>query len=380
MEPGSQSLHVMHILGNFGPGGAEMGVVRLIGRMNGSGMRHSVCSVGTDVRMRTHLPKGVPCYALGIEGPAYGAFFHLAALFRRTQVHIAHVNNLAPWLDVFLASRLARCRCVETFHGIEDERLVLPVWKRALYRMIARHSDAVTAVSHAAWEKLHQLTAVSSTFVRIIANGIDETVFAPFSDPAASSQVRHNLGLPENACLFACVAALRPVKNHHGLLRAFARAFPKDSLKAVGLVLIGSGSEGRRLQEEARALGVSSRVYWLGHRDDVAQILPAMDVFVLNSWTEGLSYAVLEAMACGLPVCATHVGSNPDLVADGREGFLYPPGSDDRLAERLQTFYQMGREVRRAMGASARQKVLENYSLSSMVQGYNALYRRIIRS
>lgn len=375
---GSGRLNIMHVLGSFGPGGAEMGVVRLVEKMTDPSMRHSVCSIGPNVTMRGCLPRGVGCHALGIEGPSYGVFVSLARLFRRNRVHIAHVNNLGPWLDVLMASSLAGCRCVETFHGIEDDHWVLPLWKRVAYRWAARLSEAVTAVSDAAREKLRSLTGIPLESVRVIANGVDEDVFCPSANLEAVHRVRDDLGLPLRACLFVCVAAYRPVKNHAGLLFAFARAFKKASPEAVGLVLVGSGVDNPEVDEALGMLGLAAHVHRLGHRTDIARILPAMDVFVLNSWTEGLSYAVLEAMACGLPVCATRVGSNPDLIAEGREGFLYRPGDTARLVTILQEFFSMSPNHRRSMGAGARQKVVETYSLRSMVNGYRQLYHSLV--
>jgi glycosyltransferase involved in cell wall biosynthesis len=160
------------------------------------------------------------------------------------------------------------------------------------------------------------------------------------------------------------------------LIAAFARACADGSVD-VRLVLVGGGPLDAELRDLCRTLGVANRVIFLGLRDDVPKILQALDGFVLNSDTEGLSYAVLEAMACSLPIIATEVGANPELIENGVHGWLYAVGDEVRLAELLA---QAAREpdVLKACGARAREKAVGDYGLDRMAHAYAQFYHEVL--
>ena len=356
-------------------GGAEMGVARLIQGLNGEEMRHSLAILGADRSLLDELRLELPCHALGIRGRSYMAFRPLAELFRRERVDIVHVNNLAPWPDAALAAKLAGCRCVETFHGVEQGVMRFSLLRKQLLRGVFRLSARVTAVADEAAELLTTLTGIPRAAVDVIANGIDTKRFAPVASAEARRMLRRDKGLPEEGLLFGCVAALRPVKNHRGLLRAFTQAVTGPAVVAH-LVLVGDGELAGELRALAETLGIAERVLFLGRRADVAELLPCFDAFVLNSDTEGLSYAVLEAMACALPLIATAVGGNVRLVRDGRQGLLVPIGDGDALAAALaRVMAEPDRLV--AMGREARKKIEAEYGMTAMLAHYHALYREL---
>jgi glycosyltransferase involved in cell wall biosynthesis len=363
----------MHILGNFGPGGAEMGVVRLIKAMKDPFIRHSVCSIRPDLRMKHLLPPDVPCYSLDITGRGRFACKALASLFRRTSVDIAHVNNIAPWFDTALAAKLSGCRCIETFHGVEDIALGFSRLKRyAIYGAWAL-SNHLNAVSEAAADLFSNLTGIDRARVDVITNGIDTDFFSPV-DPDEKIKIRRQLGLPEQGIIMGCVAALRPVKNHEGLISAFAAVAAAHG-DAV-LVLVGDGPLHDKLKARCEQMDSRHQVIFTGRKDAVDQYLKSFDIFVLNSSTEGLSYAVLEAMASGLPVVATDVGGNRRLVDHEKNGFLYPEGNEQTLSRILISLGKNPDGIT-GMGRLAREKVRTDYSIDTMVQKYQTLYKKI---
>jgi glycosyltransferase involved in cell wall biosynthesis len=169
--------------------------------------------------------------------------------------------------------------------------------------------------------------------------------------------------------VIATVARLDAVKDLGTLLAALAR------LPDVELLLVGDGPERVPLQELAAALGLGARVRFLGYRRDVAQLLDGADLFALSSLTEGMSLAVLEAMAAGLPVVGTRGGGMPDVVDDGVTGLLVPPRDPAALAAVLRTL--LDDPVRRAaMGAAGRARVEQKFSLATTAQAYVAAYGR----
>lgn len=364
-------MHIMHVLGSFGPGGAEMGVVRLVNAMSDKSIRHSVCSINSDLRMKQYLPKSIRCYSLGVDGSSLFAFKPLSAIFRSADVDIVHVNNIAPWFDVAVASKLSGCRCIQTFHGVEDISIQFSMLKKLQLYCSLKLSNHVNAVSDASADLFTKLTGINKSCISVINNGVDANFFSPI-DPVEKKMLRQRLNLPKEAIILGCVAALRTVKNHRDLLFAFKTV--AQTHKEAVLVLVGDGVLHDELKLQCKKLGISDHVIFTGRRENVDQYLKAFDVFVLNSKTEGLSYAVLEAMACALPVVATDVGGNSQLIENGIDGFLYPDGDGENLSRIMVQMIETQDEIR-SMGERARKKIINTYSLEAMIEKYLALYK-----
>lgn len=374
-------MNVMHILGNFGPGGAEMGVARLIRSFRNDRIIHYVCSLGPDTRLRELLPKETNFYSLGIRGRSYKAFIPLSRLLKSCKIDIAHVNNMAPWFDVALASKLAGCKCIETFHGVEESALEFPLHRRVLSRTAYLLTSSTTAVAESARDLLIQLLGMKRHKIRVLPNGVDTEVFQPIGSQEERRRLRISLSLPENGFLMGCVAALRPVKDHRGLVEAFALAVknkpPVNINKDSHLILVGDGPLAPELKMLSGQLGVEDKIIFLAQRNDVDKILQVLDVFILNSKTEGMSYAVLEAMSSGLPILATSVGANTELIRHGVEGYLYRPGDLKSLAEYMTEVIGNGEQLLK-MGRATRQKIVEFYSITKMVSSYKGLYEAVL--
>jgi len=142
-------------------------------------------------------------------------------------------------------------------------------------------------------------------------------------------------------------------------------------------VLVGGGPLERSLRERAEALGVTRRVLFAGPRTDVAQILPAFDVFTLPSLSEGLPVALLEAMAAGVAPVVTRVGAMAEAVADGQAGLVVPPGDGDALLQALDSLLR-DVDARRRVGQAAAERVRERYAARRMARDYEAIYARLL--
>jgi glycosyltransferase involved in cell wall biosynthesis len=248
--------------------------------------------------------------------------------------------------------------------------------KRNMFTQLAKRSTAVTAVSKSAKELLTELTGLDPDRAHVIDNGVDCELFAPCSDAQEKASLRLELDLPTNGLLFCCVAGLRRVKGHRTLVHAFAEAEPS---RDVYLVLVGTGPEEEELKRLTQRLGLAEKVLFLGLRHDISALLKSMDAFVLNSETEGLSYAVLEAMASGLPVIATNVGANPELIETGKQGWLYPVHQASELVQILSRIAS-NPEILEPMGISARITVKQRFDFQHMAQKYAQLYENVFNS
>jgi glycosyltransferase involved in cell wall biosynthesis len=170
------------------------------------------------------------------------------------------------------------------------------------------------------------------------------------------------------------VAALRPEKNHE-LFLEMARQIVRQ-LPAARFLIVGDGPCRSELERTCHDMGIAESVFFLGSRPDVPRLLAAMDVFVLTSHMEANPISILEAMSVGLPVVATNVGSIHEAVREGETGFLVPPGDADQLTEHvLSLLHHVPKRL--AMGAKARASVVQHWSVSTMVQGYEGLIESI---
>jgi len=204
-----------------------------------------------------------------------------------------------------------------------------------------------------------------------VRNGLDLATF----DQLAAKGLREPIDVPEGAPIVAVIGNLWPVKGHRTLLEAVAK-LPAD-LHHVRFVCAGEGPERTYLASRIAELGLRGRVLLLGHRLDVPALLARCNAACLCSSAEGLSNALMEAMAARLPVIATRVGGNPELVREGENGWLVPYGDPGALAEKLTALLRAPEDAQ-AMGRRGRERVERELTLERMADGYGALYRRLL--
>jgi glycosyltransferase involved in cell wall biosynthesis len=231
------------------------------------------------------------------------------------------------------------------------------------YRRFNHRFKVIIAASGAVRDSLISTQCVNPSQLRIIHNGTDIAVLA---DPATRARTRDLLGIRADQKAIVYVANFDEWKDHETLLRAFARLGNSD---ANVLVLPGAGGREQACRDLAASLGVADRVRFLGARRDIPDVLRACDLFVMSSRTEGLSNALLEAMAAGLPIIATDVGGNPEVVDEGVTGELVQPGDAVLLSQRMHALLS-DRARLEAMGIAARERAKARFSLTAMVDGY----------
>jgi glycosyltransferase involved in cell wall biosynthesis len=205
--------------------------------------------------------------------------------------------------------------------------------------------------------------------VHVLINGIDTERYHPATAPGS---LRARLGLTAGEPLVGIVARLVPLKSHALLLAAFEQV--AQYVPDAHLAIIGDGPLREDLIARVAAMTAGPRVHLLGALHDLDRAYPDLDVFVLPSTTEGTSMSILEAMASGACVVATAVGGTPDLLDHGGAGLLVPSGDADALAAALRT--ALTDHARRAsLAAIARQRVVDHFSLATMLDRYERLYR-----
>jgi glycosyltransferase involved in cell wall biosynthesis len=242
--------------------------------------------------------------------------------------------------------------------------------REKLYRLSVPLTRLAVMVSEGVMEHFVTKGIVPKRKARVVLNGI-ATDCAQYANPVQRGAARRILAVGDDEFVVGCVGRLVELKNHAVAIRATAHL--ASLLPGVRLVLIGSGPLQPDLEALARDLGVEERVSLLGERSDTRDLLPGMDAFLMPSLTEGHSIALLEAAAAGLPIVATNVGGNPEIVEHERTGLLVPTNDDRSISRALQRL-QGNRTLAAKLGSDARAWVLGHVSVPAMADAYEAVY------
>lgn len=376
MSPRSP-IRVLHVLLSLEPGGLENGVVNVINRLDRDRFASSVCCLkhAGEFARRIEDPR-VDIHELHWRGgndPRLA--LRLAGLLRRLRPDIVHTRNAEPFFYGFAGAKLARAQAlVHSEHGRKfDDRPA----RFAVQRWMSRHTDAIFAVSGQLKSDLVKHIGLPEERVEVLHNGVDLSRFDTGARTGADAPargreaLRREWGVPAGALVVGSVGRLVAVKNYALLLRAVAA-----SGLDIHLVLAGEGPERAALTALAASLGIASRVHLLGHSNDVDRVLGVFDVFVLPSFSEGMSNTLLEAMAAGVPPVASDVGGNGEIVRDGVDGRLFPSDDEAALRACLVALCRDGAE-RARLGAAARARVLATFDIRQMIERYEQLYERV---
>lgn len=298
-------------------------------------------------------------------------WWRLVAILKRSKPDI--VMTLLDFADTLgrPAARLAGCATLLT--SIRARNLTKPSWQRWFDRKTVRWADKVIFNSQHIVAYGRQNEGVAEKQVIIIPNGVDDLLVR---SRALRTGYRQQLGLSPGTVLVGSVARFNAQKNLTLLLSAAAKLPVNREWK---ILLVGDGPERSRLVALGRELGLTLRLIWLGVRDDVEGWLAAMDIFVHTADFEGMPNAVMEAMAMGLPVIASAVDGNLELIRDGLSGYLVPPGDVDTFAKRIGELIQNPSLARR-FGDQAHRDVLDRFGMPRMIDAYHHLFSSLARN
>ena len=372
-------LRITHVITSTDVGGAETQLWRLLGHLRGSAVEAQVVSLLAPGEVGRRIAGlGVPVLSLGLgrggtPGPA--ALWRLARLLRRfrpdlVQAWMYHANLAAS----VAAPAAGAGRSLWGIRATAVGGATLGRRTRLLVRAGAplSHLAARRIVynSHAGRAR-HEAIGYRRPAGVVIANGFDTDAFAP--DPAARAAVRAELGLDDAAVLVGHVARFDPVKDHAGFIAAAGRVAALHPEARFLLCGRGVDAGNAALAAAVAAAGLAERVHLLGQRDDVARLVAAFDVACSSSLFEGFPNAVAEPMAAGVPCVVTDAGDSGLLVGD--TGTVVPPGDSDRLAAALAAMLAAGPAHRSALGAAARRRVVERFSMAVAADEWLRLWR-----
>lgn len=368
--------HIVHLVYAFDTGGMENGMVNLFNTLPPERFRHTVIALTGFSRFKERITgQQVDFYALDKKpGHAPGVFVRLYRLLRELKPDLLHTRNLAALEGMFVGVLAGIPVRVHGEHGRDVFDLDGTNWKYNLLRRCARpfvHRYITVSQDLENW--LTGRLGIRANRVTQIYNGVDTVRFHPRSG-AAQAILPAGFNTADSV-IFGSVGRMAAVKDYPTLIRAFASV--AEHIPHARLVLVGGGTEHADCLQLAKSLGIADKIWMPGERQDIPQLMQAMDVFVLPSLNEGISNTILEAMASGLPVVATRVGGNVELVKDGVIGALTAAGDAGAMAGILLNYARQP-ELARRQGQAARQWVEQGFSLSAMAGAYVSVYEQVL--
>jgi sugar transferase (PEP-CTERM/EpsH1 system associated) len=371
---------VVHVIHRLGAGGMENGLVNLINRTPPARYQHAIVCLTDSGPFEARITKpDVPVLSLHRRpGHSFLLYWKLWRALRSLTPSLVHTRNLAaleaqiPALFVPGAARVhgEHGRDVFDLHGASRKYNLL---RRLIRPLVQRY----IAVSKDLEKWLVTRVGVAPGRVYQIYNGVDTGRFRPRvgSRPAVLPE-----GFaPQDAFVVGTVGRLAEVKDQATLVRAFAqvlRDLPRERHR-LRLVIVGDGPQRQDLFSWVRSEGIESYVWFAGERNDVPELMGILDLFVLPSLGEGISNTILEAMACALPVVATRVGGNPELVDEGVSGALVPVSDPMAMAEAIRGYVQDSRLVA-AHGQAGLAKVQQQFRWDRCVEAYLSVYDELL--
>jgi len=377
---------VVHIIYALGTGGLENGLVNIINRSPPDRYRHVIICLtdATDFANRITVPDIEVIQLHKKPGQDWGLYGRLLKILLSLRPDIVHTRNLASLEMQGLTLLLPGVKCVHGEHGRDIHDLDGTNKKYNFLRKILRpfiHRYIAVSKDLEGW--LRDTVNVPEPKLRQIYNGVDSKKFHPYpikeTIPSIQKQLVPEGFLPNNPVVVGTVGRIAEVKNQKLLIAGIkcllnSRPDLKDRLRVV---LVGDGPLYNMLQAYVAELGLSDLIWMTGDREDIPELMQLMDIFVLPSLAEGISNTVLEAMATGLPVIATNVGGNPELISEGENGRLITVGDEQMLATVMGDLID-NPEARKLMGQNGLSKVKATFSWQKTVGEYLSVYDELL--
>ncbi|MBW2663127.1 MAG: glycosyltransferase [Deltaproteobacteria bacterium] len=345
-----KKINLLHLIQGLEIGGLEIMVVNLLERIDRSQYRPSICcydSLGS-------LTEGLPERGIGVHllrrkpGIDYFYPFKLARYLKKSKIKILHLHNPTALFYGTLAGKIAGTPCIiYTEHGRDfSSSIKVKIANSLLCKMV----DKIVVVAECGKRYLVKHEGVNEKKIIKIYNGIDSKKFGTRQEVAL---IRRELGITDDQSVIGMVARLDPIN-------------------AV-LLVIGDGSIRTELENMTADLGLQDHVKFLGARSDIPELLSVLDVFVLSSFSEGLSLTLIEACAAARPIVATDVGGNAENVEHESNGLLVPSDQPEVMARAILEIL-IDEAKARQMGEMGRKKFEKAFTLDAMVKRYEDLY------
>lgn len=370
MAENKKKQKILHVILSMQVGGAERLVYDMVTYPLFRDNPPAVCCMDTVGELGEKLR--TEGYAIHCKGRKPGIdlamIFWLRDMIKREKADVVHAHQYSPLFYAIPAALLAGgVKVVYTEHGRSYPDI--KSWKRALFNPILALGVAhLVSISEATARAMAENDNFPQRKIRVIHNGIDFTRLNPLIDKAAK---RREVGLSKTCRIIGTAARLNSIKNIPMMLRVLKLVLAE--VPDTCLVIAGQGEEEERLKALAVELGIADHVKFIGLRFDLPEIYQLFDVFLLTSFSEGISVTLLEAMASGAPAVVTDVGGNREVVFEGKTGYMVPVDDDALMMQRILALLQ-DQGLSATLGRKAQQRVTRCFSFQGMMGAYCDLY------
>ncbi len=361
-----KKIKLLHVISNLERGGAQAVLYNLLSHLDRTQFEHSVIYFRHGPHVQQIKQLGIPVYQIKGGFCLYDPLFFIRfmRLVKKLQPDCMHSLLWAANSVSRIAAKLLQIPLVSVLHNNAEQDGII---RYIIDYVSLGLSNSYVAVSGGA-----RLSFIKRypwfKNVNVIKNGIDVQDFTRLMSTFTIS--RHQLGIPEDAFVIGSVGRFEAVKNYRLLIKSFAVLVQHNS--QIHLLLVGSGSQEKMLGEYVQQLGLSNKVTFVVGKPSYSY-LPIFDCFAMSSDKEGISMALLEAMACGLVPVVTSADVKHPVIQSGVNGFVVPAGDVQKLAQQLEYVIQND-ELRNQMGMKAQVTIEQTFSCTKMVQAYNSLF------
>jgi glycosyltransferase involved in cell wall biosynthesis len=365
-------IRILHVITRLPIGGAERLLIGILQNLDKSIFKSTVCCIQDRGELADEVESlGHPVISLNMMRKG-GYDFRVVSALRRiiieNRIDIIHTHLYHANLYGRLAARKEKITTISSVHNTYKKGK----WHRHLInRWLAKKTFAVTAGSEDVKKDLIELDRIPEKKVILLPNGID---LSRVETQLNHCQAKRLLGFTEDDIVIGTVGRAEKQKGHFILLEAFSKLLKRPDGKQLKLLLVGDGRLLSQLKETAKSLGISEKVNFAGNVTKLADIYRAVDIFTMPSLWEGLSLAMLEAMAAELPVVATDVGGARDVLGNDQWGLLVPPNEPDALASAIAKLLDSP-ALNAAIASAGKQRVHDNYSVATLTNQLSHLYR-----
>lgn len=369
-----EKINVAHIFLSLRIGGMEKIGIDLVKNLDQSKYKHLVLCLDELGAFGEKLKnEGYPVFAFHKgDGFKFSLLPKLIRFFKKYNIQIVHTNNPSPHFWGGIAAWIAGVKIrIHTKHG----RNFITIKRKVLInRFSARFSKKIISVSQDSAQLTHKIERVPLNKIKIIYNGVDTDYF---KKEAVKESLYHELGIPRGSIVVGSISRFSTDKDYETLIKAFKEVL--DTRPDTVLLLVGDGETKEQIMQLTADLQLQDKIIFSGFRPDILELLNFIDVFVLSTHTEGISIALLEAMSTEVPVVATNVGGNGEIVQHTKNGLLVAENDVADLKNAILTFLNDEEEKIR-LSKEARKVVLQKFSLKNTVAQYEKLYSEFLNS
>jgi len=364
-------IKILHLVLTLDTGGLENGVVNIINGLDEERFESILCCIRHEGELIDRINKPIKIHELNhYGGITYQSIKQLREIIRSEGIDVIHTRNYEAYTFGFVAGKLlSGIRLIHSDHGRD-----YPFNKIKMYLqyILSLFTDDIITVSGDLKANMCKYLHINKDRINVIINGVDTEKFSPGNPDI---HMLKELGISKQDIVIGTVGRLVEVKNFPELMHAFSKLHMHH--KNTKLVIVGDGPLMNELIDLRKRLDLEDSIIFTGRRNDIPDLLRMFDIYALTSWNEGISNTLLEAMASALPIVASKVGGNVEIIEHDNVGYLYPSGNQEKLAESLNQLIQQP-DILEHFSQNARQHVLNKYSMEAMLNNYSSEYIHVM--